>query len=113
MTPVHHYAYDKITIANVLDALPGIADNSYELVIGIDILEHFLTADGLVFLAHCKRIASRAALVSTPKIFYPQEIEANPYENHRSLWTQAQLASEGFGQVLANEESWVAIHTAQ
>ncbi len=112
MTPVHSYAYNNMLISNVLDALPNIASGSYDFVMGIDILEHFTTEDGLVFLDHCKRIARRAALVSTPKIFYAQEIEANPYENHRSLWSSEDLAAKGFMQILPNEESWIAVHTS-
>ena len=64
-------------------------------MIAIDILEHFDTAPGLDFLAHCRRIARRAALVSTPKEFHAQEVEANPLENHRSVWSQAQLSALG------------------
>lgn len=111
MTPVHSYAYNNMTISNVLDALPNIGDDSYDLVLGIDILEHFTTEDGLVFLDHCKRIASRAALISTPKIFYPQEVEANPFENHRSLWSAEQLAAGEFKHIISNADSWVAVYT--
>lgn len=110
MTPVHTYAYNNMLISNVLEALPQIQSGSYDFVIGIDILEHFTTEDGLVFLEHCKRVASRAALISTPKIFHEQEIEANPYENHRSVWSVDQLTGNGFTHVLPNEESWVAVY---
>ena len=110
MTPVHTYAYNDITNANVLDALPKIADGSYDLVLAVDILEHLTTAEGLVFLDHCKRVSKRGALISTPKIFHPQEVEANPFENHRSLWTAEQLADKGFAHVLPNEDSWVVVY---
>lgn len=111
LTPVHHYAYSRMLIGDALALLPGIADGAYELVIAIDILEHFDTAQGLDFLAHCRRIARRAALVSTPKEFHAQEVEANPLENHRSVWSQAQLATAGYAQVLPNADSWVAVAT--
>ena len=109
LTPVHHYAYSRMMVGDALALLPGIADGAYELVIAIDILEHFDTAPGLDFLAHCRRIARRAALVSTPKEFHAQEVEANPLENHRSVWTQAQLAEAGYAQVLPNADSWVVV----
>jgi len=112
MTPVHTYAYNNVIISNVLDALPKIADNSYDFVMGIDILEHFTTADGLVFLDHCKRVASRATLISTPKIFHAQEVEANPFENHRSVWSAEELATKGFTNILPNDESWIAIYSS-
>lgn len=110
MTPVHAYAYNSMTNANVLDVLPKIASASYDLVLAVDILEHLTTDDGLVFLGHCRRIAKRAALISTPKVFYPQEVEANPFENHRSLWSAEQLAASGFSHVLPNEDSWIAAY---
>ena len=110
LTPVHSYAYNNMIIGDVLSVLPTIADKSYDLILGIDVLEHFTNADGLIFLEHCKRIAKRAALVSTPKHFHPQDVPANPYENHRSLWSDEQLMSLGFQEVLSNEHSWVAVY---
>ena len=63
---------------------------------------------GRRFLAELRRVASRAALASTPKVFHPQDVPANPYENHRSQWTGAELALSGFAEVLPNAESWIA-----
>ena len=110
LTPVHDYAYNNITIGDALKTLPAIEDRAYDLVLGIDILEHFTEQDGLVFLAELKRIARRAALVSTPKDFHEQEVEANPYENHRSHWTDTALIHEGYSEVLDNPVSWIAVH---
>jgi len=53
-------------------------------------------------------VASVAALVSTPKDFYEQHVEANPLEDHRSHWDEADLAAAGYTDVLPNEESWIA-----
>lgn len=110
LTPVHEYAYNKITIGEALKELPAIADGEYDLVLGIDILEHFTDEDGRTFLAELKRIARRAALISTPKEFHEQEVEANPYENHRSHWTDEALIREGYSEVLENPVSWIAVH---
>lgn len=111
MTPVHEHVYNQILIGNVLDILPTLDGGSYELVLAIDILEHLTKTDGLVFLAELKRVASRAVLVSTPKEFHFQEVQANPFENHRSHWSQKELAEQGFSEVLQNAESWVVIHS--
>lgn len=108
LTPVHEYVYNKLLIGDALALLPTIPDGSYNLVLAIDILEHFDKSDGVRFLAELQRIASKAVLVSTPKVFHHQEIPANPYENHRSVWTQQDLAGHGLPNVLPNEESWVA-----
>jgi 2-polyprenyl-3-methyl-5-hydroxy-6-metoxy-1,4-benzoquinol methylase len=112
LTPVHAYAYTNMTIGDALEILPGIASKSYDLVMAIDILEHFDSDDGRKFARECARIANRAALISTPKDFIEQHVEANPLEDHRSVWTQAQLAELGYTTILPNEESWIAVYQA-
>ena len=109
LTPVHEYCYNNLIIGNALEILPTLADNSYELVLAIDILEHFTKTDGLEFLTQIKRIANKAVLISTPKEFIPQEVEANPYENHRSFWEKEELIKNGFPIILENDFSWIAV----
>ena len=108
-TPVHDYAYNRLMIGDAMQLLPGISDGAYEMVLAIDILEHLSEADGVHFLGHCRRIASRAAVVSTPKTFVAQDVHANPFENHRSVWSQASLLSAGYTRTLENAESWISV----
>ena len=110
LTPVHEYVYNQVMIGEAIELLGGIDDRSYDLVLAIDILEHFTKPDGLKFLSELKRVSKRATLVSTPKEFHSQEIEANPYENHRSHWTDEELTQAGYGRSLANRESWIAVY---
>lgn len=109
MTPVHDYCYNQIMIGDALTLLPTLQDKSYELILAIDILEHFSKKDGLNFLSELKRISSNAILISTPKEFIHQEIEANPFENHRSIWSKDDLTSHGFPIILENDISWINI----
>lgn len=108
-TPVHDYAYNRLMMGDAMQLLPALADGAYELVMAIDILEHLSQDEGVQFLGHCRRIASRAALISTPKVFVAQDVHANPFENHRSLWSQQTLQSAGFMRTLDNAESWIAV----
>ncbi|MBI3369224.1 MAG: class I SAM-dependent methyltransferase [Burkholderiales bacterium] len=108
LTPVHEYAYDRVMVGDAMQLLPDIADAHYDLVLAIDILEHLDVEQGIAFLRHCRRIARRMVLVSTPKAFVEQQVEANPFENHRSLWSREDLAAQGFATVLPNQESWIA-----
>lgn len=108
-TPVHDYCYNRIMIGDALELLPTLPDKEYEMVLAIDILEHFTKPEGLFFLSHLKRVASKAVLLSTPKEFIPQQVDANPYENHRSVWQQEELIENGFSFFLENENSWIAI----
>lgn len=109
LTPVHAWAYQEVRIGDALELLPQVADASYDLVLAIDILEHFETADGLRLLAECRRVARRLALISTPKTFHAQLVPANPFENHRSVWSAEQLADAGYRKLLPDGESWIAL----
>lgn len=111
-TPIHDYAYNHIYWDDALDILPKINDNEYELVLAIDVLEHFTTEQGITFLNQLKRVSKNKILISTPKTFIYQEIEANPFENHRSLWTESQLIEQGFVETIPNDFSWISIHSS-
>lgn len=108
VTPVHDYCYDNLMLGDALKLLPGLDDDSYELVLAIDILEHFDKPEGAVFLSELKRIASRAVLISTPKDFIEQVVEANPYEDHRSVWSSEELCAYGYPDIIDNDISWIA-----
>lgn len=110
LTPVHEYAYNKIMIGEAIETLRDLPDNSYEMVVAIDILEHFHKEDGMVFIRELKRVASGLVLISTPKEFIEQEFEENPYETHRSLWTQDDLSSLSFNKFFGNQISWIALY---
>lgn len=108
ITPVHEWAYNQVSVGEALSVLATIETGRYELAIAIDILEHFDKQQGTRLLAELRRVASRASLVSTPKLFLPQDVPANPYENHRSQWSREHLAASGYNEVLPNAESWIA-----
>lgn len=106
ITPVHDYAYDAIFKGDALDVLPNMT-RKYDMVLAIDILEHFDKEQGLKFLSYLSQVSSRSVLISTPKDFIEQESEANPFENHRSFWTFEELSSLGYTQLAENDESWI------
>jgi ubiquinone/menaquinone biosynthesis C-methylase UbiE len=109
LTPVHDYVYNQIFMGNALDILPTLPAQSYDLVLAIDILEHFTQSDAELFLQELRRVARKSVILSTPKHFIPQEVAANPYENHRSLWTEEELIQRHYRRILFNEISWIAI----
>lgn len=112
LNPVHAWAYDEMLVGDALEVLSTVADGSFEMVLAIDILEHFERDAGRRFLTELRRVASRRVLVSTPKIWIEQTIPANPLEDHRSLWTDDELAEEGFTSVLPDGASWVVAWAA-
>ena len=110
LTPVHEYAYNEIFIGDALELVPQL-DRQYDLILAIDILEHFHKEPGQDFLRQLKNIALGHILVSTPKQFIEQHEEAKPYENHRSYWIESDLISQGYSRILDNRESWIAVYT--
>jgi hypothetical protein len=107
ITPVHEYAYNRLILKDAFSALAEIPPDTYDLVLAIDILEHFDKEAGKRFLAECRRVSRKSCLVSTPKEFIPQEVEANPLEDHRSHWLLPELQECGFTDVLPDDISWI------
>ncbi len=106
---VHEYAYTHLMIGDALEILPTLDARKYDLVLAIDILEHFDKDQGMVFLTECQRVCKGSILVSTPKEFIEQEVIANPLENHRSHWTENDLRMCGFDSFLPNSLSLIGI----
>jgi SAM-dependent methyltransferase len=100
--------YDNIFIGDALEVLPLMPDNSYDLILLIDVLEHFEREAGIRVIAECRRVG-KAVLVSTPRKFFLQEDSwGNPYERHKSLWSKKDLLALGASQVV-QAENWVAM----
>jgi len=85
LTPLHRLIYDHIFTGDARDILTAITDR-YDLILMIDVLEHFTYEDGLKVLEECRR-CGRNILISVPKIMSVQEeVYGNPYETHRFNW---------------------------
>lgn len=109
ITPVHDYAYNSLLIGEALHVLRTLASESYDLVLAIDILEHFEHADGEDFVRECQRVSRRHLIVATPEQFVAQQVDANPLENHRSHWTKPELSSLGFNRFLTCPDSIIGV----
>jgi len=85
ITPVHETLYDTILTGNVTDVLPGIREK-YDLVLLIDVIEHFTYDEGITILNSCMK-TGRNTVVSTPKDIGVQDtLCGNPYEEHKFQW---------------------------
>ena len=83
-TPLYSYIYNDIHYGDIRDILPTLPD--YDLVIIGDVIEHFTKEDGKQLLSQLRK-KSRYILLSSPTVFFTQEMFDNDYETHRSLWT--------------------------
>lgn len=88
LTPVHDYIYDRVFVGNAPDLLPGL-DSDYDLILLVDVLEHFSYDDGVRLLSECRQ-HGRNVLISTPENLYAQGAAfGNAYETHLFQWKPA------------------------
>jgi hypothetical protein len=86
ITPLHRLIYSNLYTGNALDVLPTLT-TYYDLILLIDVIEHFTVEQGMRLLNECSRRA-RGLIVSTPLVVSAQESAfGNAFETHRSQWT--------------------------
>ena len=92
ITPLQDMIYDRIYVGNALDVLPNLTF-TYDLILLIDVLEHFIEDEGYRLLHEC-RSKGRKILVSTPKNIRTQGAAfGNDHETHRFQWQPDKLES--------------------
>ena len=94
ITPLHKYIYNNVYNKNILDLVVNL-DYRYDLILLIDVLEHFEKKEGSNLLNTLVK-NNKGVLISTPKNPSPQkDAFGNIYETHRSRWTNKDLRSLG------------------
>lgn len=94
ITPLHKFVYNNIFSEDIIELIDRL-DFKYELVLLIDVLEHFNKDQGK-WLLETILSKSTGILVSTPKNPSPQkDAFDNIYETHRSKWTKDELSKIG------------------
>ncbi len=91
ITPLHKMIYSNIYVGNALDIVPALT-TYYDLILMIDVIEHFTLKDGLNLLEACAQRA-RACVISTPlEVTSQQSAFGNEFETHRSRWGAESLS---------------------
>lgn len=101
--------YDTIHIGDALAILKKMPAAAYDLILAIDVLEHFTKEDGGAFIAECRRVGANT-LISTP--IEPMRQEAwygNEFETHRSKWTVQEMLDHGARFFVADSASLIAM----
>jgi len=84
-TPLYDFVYNRVYFGNALEILPSLKKR-YDLILLIDVLEHFSYGEGLRILKECKK-RGRNLIVSTPKnVKFQKDAFDNPYETHKFQW---------------------------
>lgn len=106
ITPVHQFIYDKIYLNEVFEALKNI-NKQYDLILLIDVLEHFTEERGERLVSECLNL-SRNLVISTPKnIGHQEEAFHNPLEVHRAQWGKEDFSRFGNYFVIQNHLSHI------
>ena len=94
ITPVHRQIYSNIYTGDATDLLPSL-DFRYDLILMVDVFEHFTYETGRRLLALCLEKAGHV-LIATPKsVNMQEEVFGNEYERHRFEWKRSHLREFG------------------
>jgi hypothetical protein len=91
----------ETSITKIKGVIPGalslVPSKSYDVVIGLDLIEHLSKSDGCLLLYEMDRIASGLQIILTPNGFVWQPpSENNPYNAHISGWELKEFMAFGY-----------------
>jgi hypothetical protein len=94
ITPLHKFIYNNIYTENIIDLVKRL-DFTYDLVLLIDVLEHFSKEEG-IWLLNNLLSKNKGILICTPKKPSAQkDAFDNIFETHKSSWKKAELSRFG------------------
>jgi SAM-dependent methyltransferase len=72
-------------------------DNSFDIVLCLEVLEHIEREQGEKLLKEMERIAKRQVVLSTPVGKYKQEAyDENPHQEHKYIWSPKEMKALGY-----------------
>ena len=94
--------YDYVAIQDVMESVSAMTKVEYDLIFMGDVIEHFTKEEGLLLLDTLKY---KNAIIVTPKLVSVQkEVYNNPYEIHKSSWSEADFKDKIKHQYLINNQ---------
>lgn len=88
---------------------------SFDVVLGMEVLEHLHQADGTQLLEEMERVARRQVILTTPIGPHEQhEYDGNPYQQHRHIWSPRALEALGYvliGHGIRGIGSWAGVQS--
>lgn len=107
-SPLHEYVYDHIFFGDARKVVKDL-DMRYDLILLIDMLEHFNRDQGLSFLSDLTTIG-RNVLVSTPGGYVEQgPLFGNQFEEHHSGWHKRDFSKFEQRCFIPNEFSLICL----
>lgn len=108
ITPLHRYIYNDVYTGDAARMVFDLEER-YDLVLMIDVIEHFEHEKGLEILNYFLARGSHI-LISTPKFVNPQgEAFGNPFEQHRSGWKKSDFKSFRSSFIIRHHSCWIVL----
>jgi glycosyltransferase involved in cell wall biosynthesis len=95
--PIHEYVYNELHCVNITETIDKLP--TYDVVLLINVLEHFEKETGEKMLRKIIKHAKKALIISTPLFMESQE-DNNPYKKSKSRWTQLDFTDFDFDRRL-------------
>jgi len=108
--PIYDFIYDNIYYGDALKVVP-LMGTKYDLILMIDVIEHFNKDEGLQLIDDCIKI-SRHIIVSTPLIVTDQGAAFNnQHETHKATFTVSDFSN--CKTVVPNSRSLICVLSCQ
>lgn len=89
--------HNDYKLVNVLEIDKEFADNSFDMVIASDLIEHLEKQDGFKLIELMEKIAKKRVIILTPNGFLEQGIyDNNIYQIHKSGWEVEEFRKRGY-----------------
>jgi len=105
--PIYDWAYDAVFFGNALEVIEKL--DNYDLILMVDVIEHFEKEDGARFLRLCSARSKNILVVTPIRPSAQKSAFGNPHEEHRSAWTQEDLKPYGRLTAVPNRKSLVCL----
>jgi hypothetical protein len=92
--------YTDVTNSDVMSYLAKQESSSVDVVVALDVVEHFMKTAGLELIAEATRVARHKVIFMTPNGFqYQAPAPDNPFQEHLSGWTPKEFYTLGFTRI--------------
>lgn len=82
--------YNEIICGDIFNELGKLRDNSYDIVIACDLIEHLTRDGGKRLMIEMRRVARKVSIIATPNGFvYQPPKPSNPANEHISGWVKS------------------------
>lgn len=89
--------HDDDKVGDVLNLDKFFKPKSFDVVVALDVVEHFEKKQGLDLIKKMESIAKKKVVIFTPYGFTKQDpVDGNPFQKHKSGWTIAEFDRMGY-----------------